>query len=73
MLAGSALYWREADSIPISPLDGEVNAAAVPKMLATILGVLAVLLVIKTLLTAYRNKRPALSGEKTEPVEWQHK
>ena len=69
MLAGSALYWREADSIPISPLDGEVNAAAVPKMLATILGVLAVLLVIKTLLTAYRNKRPALSGEKTEPVE----
>lgn len=57
MLIGSVLYWHEANSIPISPLDGEVNAAAMPKMLATVLGFLSVLLITKVLIKALKTKR----------------
>ena len=50
MLAGSAIYWMGAGSIPISPLDGEVNAAAMPRFLAAVLALLSVLLMIRALL-----------------------
>ena len=50
MLVLAAVYWLGADSIPISPLDGAVNASALPKMLATALGLLALVLIAKTLL-----------------------
>ncbi len=50
MLTGSAIYWMGAGSIPISPLDGEVNAAAMPRFLAAVLALLSVLLMIRALL-----------------------
>lgn len=50
MLTGSAIYWMGAGSIPISPLDGEVNAAAMPRFLATLLAILSVLLMARALL-----------------------
>ncbi len=57
MLAGSAVYWMGAGSIPISPLDGEVNAAAMPKFLAVVLAGLSILLMLKALLAG--SERPA--------------
>ena len=52
ILLGAALYWLGAASIPISALDGEINAAAVPRMLALALAVLAVILMVKALIDA---------------------
>ena len=49
VLAAAVLYWRTADIIPISPLDGVVNAGAMPKALAWALGALAVLLIVRAL------------------------
>lgn len=57
MLAGSAIYWMGAGSIPISPLDGEVNAAAMPEFLAVVLAGLSILLMLKALLAG--SERPA--------------
>jgi hypothetical protein len=47
VLVAAVTYWRYADAIPISPLDGVVNAAAMPKVLAWGLGGLAVLLILR--------------------------
>ncbi len=47
VLAG--VYWYGADQIPISPLDGAVNAAAMPKALAYALGGLALILILRAL------------------------
>jgi putative tricarboxylic transport membrane protein len=44
MLVSAACYWLGAEDIPISPLDGAVNASAMPKMLAVALGLLALML-----------------------------
>ena len=47
VLAG--VYWYGADQIPISPLDGAVNAAAMPKTLAYALSGLALILILRAL------------------------
>jgi hypothetical protein len=47
-IASAALYWSAADAIPISPLDGVVNAGAMPKALAWALGALGALLVMRS-------------------------
>ena len=52
ILLGAALYWSGAASIPISALDGEINAAAVPRMLALALADLAGILMVKALIDA---------------------
>ncbi|MEM9781013.1 MAG: tripartite tricarboxylate transporter TctB family protein [Pseudomonadota bacterium] len=49
VIAGAGFYWLGADGIPISPLDGAVNAAAMPKALALALAVLGALLIIRSL------------------------
>lgn len=49
LFAFSILYWLEADTIRISPLDGPVNASGMPKMLAYALGGLALVLVVRSL------------------------
>lgn len=46
-IAAAILYWGAADAIPISPLDGVVNAGAMPKALAWALGGLGALLVVR--------------------------
>jgi len=48
-LAFSVVYWIAADHIRISPLDGPVTAAGLPKSLAYALGLLAVLLIARSL------------------------
>jgi putative tricarboxylic transport membrane protein len=48
-LAFAVVYWIAADGIRISPLDGPVTAAGLPKSLAYALGVLAVLLIVRSL------------------------
>ena len=48
-LGVSALYWFESSKIRISPLDGPVNASGLPKALAWALGLLALLLIIRSL------------------------
>lgn len=58
MLLGSALYWLNAQDIPISPLDGAVNAAVVPKMLAGTLGFLSLLLIVQGLIRARFRSAP---------------
>jgi hypothetical protein len=48
-LAFAIVYWIAADGIRISPLDGPVTAAGLPKSLAYALGMLAVLLILRSL------------------------
>jgi len=62
-LAFSVLYWIAADGIRISPLDGPVTAAGLPKSLAYALGGLAALLILRSLviqrLSAGKAAKPA--------------
>jgi putative tricarboxylic transport membrane protein len=46
-LALAGAYWVKAGQIPISPLDGVVNAAAMPKLFATALMIFSALLVLR--------------------------
>jgi len=50
MLLVAAVYWHEADKIPISPLDGTVGAAGLPKTLAYALGVLALIMIVRSVI-----------------------
>jgi len=47
MLIAAVVYWLEANSIRISPLDGPVGASGLPKMLAYVLAGLSLLLIIR--------------------------
>lgn len=49
-LALGVWYWRAAGDIPISPLDGVVNAAALPRMLSVAMIVFSILLILRALL-----------------------
>jgi len=69
ILLGAALYWFGAASIPISALDGEINAAAVPRMLALALAVLAVMLMAKALIDARNLAVTAAENEVSEREE----
>lgn len=72
MLLVAAVYWHEADKIRISPLDGPVGASGLPKSLAYALGVLAVILIIRSLAVtlAERRTRPHAEAEATS-IDWQ--
>lgn len=48
-LAFGGWYWRAAGDIPISPLDGIVNAAALPRALAVAMMAFAVILILRAL------------------------
>jgi|LNFM01.1.fsa_nt_gb hypothetical protein len=47
----AVVYWRAADDIPISPLDGVVNAGALPKALAYAMIFFSMLLILRALVT----------------------
>jgi putative tricarboxylic transport membrane protein len=74
MLSLALAYWLGADSIPISPLDGAVNASALPKMLATALAVLAALLMVKSLAAVDWKSATAShqesQGESSPSAQW---
>lgn len=55
-------YWMGAEGIPISPLDGAVNAAAMPKALAAALAGFSLLLIVRSLLVEWMFFRAAKSG-----------
>lgn len=65
ILAFAVLYWIGADGIRISPLDGPVTAAGLPKVLAYALGALAVLLILRS----QALKRMAASAPQPAPAE----
>ena len=78
VLAGT--YWYGADQIPISALDGVVNAAAMPKALAYALGGLAFVLILRALTIEIITRRataeaaepaPPAGREVTEEKEWE--
>jgi putative tricarboxylic transport membrane protein len=52
-IAFSLLYWLAADDIPISPLDGQVNAAMIPKTLASAMVMFSLLLIGRSLLVEW--------------------
>lgn len=47
--AGAIAYWRIADDIPISPLDGAINATVLPKALASAMLVFSAMLILRAL------------------------
>ncbi len=49
-LGFAALYWFEAGKIRISPLDDPVTAAGLPKALGVALGVLAMVMIVRSVL-----------------------
>jgi hypothetical protein len=69
-LAFAVVYWIAADGIRISPLDGPVTAAGLPKSLAYALGGLAVLLILRSLalkrMLAGNQARPAAAAAAEE-------
>ncbi|MDX5402645.1 MAG: tripartite tricarboxylate transporter TctB family protein [Rhodobacterales bacterium] len=52
-------YWRAADDIPISPLDGVVNATVLPHMLGIAMMLFSVLLILRALLVEVMYLRAA--------------
>lgn len=69
-LAFSVLYWIAADGIRISPLDGPVTAAGLPKSLAYALGGLAVLLMLRSVaLKRLAASKPAAEPQTDEEAE----
>ena len=50
VLLVAAVFWFEAGKIRISPLDGPVNAAGLPRSLAYALGALAIILMLRSLI-----------------------
>lgn len=70
-LAFAIVYWIAADGIRISPLDGPVTAAGLPKSLAYALGGLALLLILRSLtvkrMAAGTRPQPAAAAPGEEP------
>src|SRR3546814_18423060 len=66
----AVVYWIAADGIRISPLDGPVPAAGLPKSLGYALGGLSVLLILRSL--ALRRSvvgRPAGQAPAEDPAD----
>lgn len=55
----AGIYWQAADGIAIGPLDGIVNAGALPKMLALALMLFSILLMLRALMTEVMYLRAA--------------
>lgn len=58
-IAITGFYWRSASAIPISPLDGVVNAAAMPKLFATAMFVFCGILILRALAVEWLYVRAA--------------
>lgn len=66
MLLVAAVYWLEADKIRISPLDGTVGAAGLPKTLAYALGALALILIVRSVIGAVLGGKAAAVPNEAE-------
>jgi len=71
LLLFSGLYWLGAAAIRVSPLEGSVGAAGLPKALAVVLAILSVYLIGRNLLSVRAGDRaaPEASPAKPAPVE----
>lgn len=68
----AVVFWIAADGIRISPLDGPVTAAGLPKTLAYALGTLAALLILRSLVlmrTTAVEPAPAPSAEPADDAK----
>lgn len=72
LLVGAVLYWYGADNIPISPLDGEINAAAMPKALAYVLGALSLILIVRSLSLVAMGAAAAQTSSAEERAKARH-
>jgi hypothetical protein len=64
----AAAYWWSADRIPISPLDGAVNAAMIPKTLAYLLIGFCVIMMVRALaIEALFLRAAKVARAQTEP------
>ncbi|MGI9510399.1 MAG: tripartite tricarboxylate transporter TctB family protein [Geminicoccaceae bacterium] len=63
MMLVAVVYWLEADKIRISPLDGPVGASGLPKALAYALGVLAVILIAKSIIGRLAERSRAVPAD----------
>ncbi len=70
MMLVAVVYWLEADKIKISPLDGPVGAAGLPKALAYALGALAVVLIVRSIVEGALDRRSAEAetGDGKQPL-----
>jgi len=66
-MAFAALYWLGADGIRVSPLDGPVTAAGLPKSLAYALGGLALLLILRSLALKWMATRAPAGQQDASP------
>lgn len=60
-----AAYWLKADGIPISPLDGAVNAAMIPKSLASLLIMFCLIMMVRAIAIEMVFVRAARSANTT--------
>jgi hypothetical protein len=72
VLGFAVLYWVGADGIRISPLDGPVGAAGLPKALAYALGGLAVLLLVRSLAIKWGAATQAEAPKQGDAAEVPH-
>lgn len=64
----TVFYWRSANTIPISPLDGVVNAAAMPKALSVAMFAFCTILIVRALAIEWLFVRAArAAGAKADP------
>lgn len=71
MLSVAVLFWLEADKIRISPLDGPVGASGLPKTLAWALGVLAVVLIVRSVALALLARKKVVAVEQpAAAIDW---
>lgn len=71
MLGVAVLFWWEADKIRLSPLDGPVGAQGLPKTLAWALGMLAVILILRSLIGAWLARRNVVAvSDPPVGIDW---
>jgi hypothetical protein len=73
LIALAFLYWFGADHIPKSILEGGIGADALPKMLGVTLGVLSLILVIQSALTARAAKDDVTQTSASKPIWYVHR
>lgn len=61
----TGLYWRSASTIPISPLDGVVNAAAMPHALSVAMVFFCLVLILRSLAVEWLFVRAARAAAAT--------
>jgi hypothetical protein len=71
LLVFSGVYWLGANAIRVSPLEGSVGAAGMPKGLAYVLAVLSIYMIARNLLApGVRPSAESGAVRETKPFPW---